>query len=315
MCCRTNAARLAKIETKCYVETVDAVSGLDFKCLIVIGLMSKFILLAVSAVFFGFTHTNLFAEDAVIETLGAARAKYSDASEKARGKLNQSLERAARIAQRDGDLKLLEKIGQEQTALTASWQLPKSVNTKRFIMQMATAQSRMQKAYTDAVAELTKVGKLDRAKEIQAELDEFLTRTLGPTDDAVSFQGKEYKVFDQNLTWDAARVECERRGGRLVEISSLEENQFILNLAQRAKLESVWLGATDQDKEGGWEWLSGQPMNFIKWGPGQPNNRRNAEHYLLMITHLNNRPEQIGVWADQPMTPTQHTPGFACVWE
>lgn len=39
---------------------------------------------------------------------------------------------------------------------------------------------------------------------------------------------------------------------------------------------SIWMGATDENVEGNWEWLDGTPWSWTNWGPGEPNNDPNA---------------------------------------
>ena len=43
---------------------------------------------------------------------------------------------------------------------------------------------------------------------------------------------------------------------------------------------NVWLGATDLHSEGNWSWLDQTPMDYVRWGPGQPNNRGVGQHCM-----------------------------------
>jgi hypothetical protein len=102
-------------------------------------------------------------------------------------------------------------------------------------------------------------------------------------------------------------------GGHLAIIGSREENDFVMNLAlqgitRRGPLDGVWLGATDEHKEGAWEWVDGTNFFFTLWGPGQPNNKQNQEHYLLLFLPKNE-------WSGQPNESTQHVAYFVCEWD
>jgi WD40 repeat protein len=73
-------------------------------------------------------------------------------------------------------------------------------------------------------------------------------------------------------------------------------------------MDGVWIGATDEQKEGEWKWIDGKPLAFTKWGPGQPNNKQNEEHYLMLFLAQRE-------WSDQPDRSSQHTTYFVCEWD
>ncbi|HVX60946.1 MAG TPA: family 16 glycoside hydrolase, partial [Pirellulales bacterium] len=134
--------------------------------------------------------------------------------------------------------------------------------------------------------------------------------------DASCFNGRFYKVFPDKLTWDEARTQCNQMGGRLVVIKSQAENSFVTQLASEAKVDGVWLGATDRAKEGQWEWGDGASVQYNCWDTGQPNNMRRVEHYAVLLVR------KAGKWWDYPNDPTEHLditgpakPGFICEWQ
>jgi len=134
-----------------------------------------------------------------------------------------------------------------------------------------------------------------------------------PPEDATVFNVHAYKFFPNVLTWHEAKGRCEELGGHLPIIDSDAENSFVAELAKKsiaapAPMDGVWIGATDEQKEGDWKWIDGKPLAFTKWGPGQPNNKQNEEHYLML--YLAERE-----WSDQPARSTQHKTYFICEWE
>ena len=51
--------------------------------------------------------------------------------------------------------------------------------------------------------------------------------------------------------------------------------------------------------------IDGKSFEFNEWGPGQPNNKENNEHYLMLYLAGGN-------WSDQPAKSEQHTVYFVC---
>ncbi|MBS0260612.1 MAG: DUF1080 domain-containing protein, partial [Planctomycetes bacterium] len=131
---------------------------------------------------------------------------------------------------------------------------------------------------------------------------------------ATKFGGRWYKVFDDSLSWDAARRNCEKLGGRLAASRSYEDNVYLVNLAEARKLDAVWLGGTDEVQERKWVWADGSPIVWTNWDDGQPNNDGpGGEHYLLLLVSKSR-----GRWWDQPST-AQRTMlkkvGYVCEWD
>lgn len=129
----------------------------------------------------------------------------------------------------------------------------------------------------------------------------------------VSAFGKHvYKFFPQVLTWHQAKARCAEYGGSLALVTSQAEHDFVTALAKQEIPQlgnhGVWLGATDEQKEGEWHWIDGSALEFTAWGPQQPNNKGNSEHYLMLYLAESQ-------WSDQPDTSVQHTTYFVCEWD
>jgi hypothetical protein len=100
---------------------------------------------------------------------------------------------------------------------------------------------------------------------------------------AVSFDGHCYELVSEPATWNAARADCDGRGGYLVTISSegrteaefLAENTFVWELGGGGER---WIGANDGKSVGEagdgtpYGWITGEEMTFDNWNEGQPNN-------------------------------------------
>lgn len=92
--------------------------------------------------------------------------------------------------------------------------------------------------------------------------------------DAVAFQGNYYKVYDQVVTWEEARIECERLGGHLCTIMSKEENNCVKELVSKAigtppsRWYGAWIGCYGDQTQ--WYWVNGAKVSYTSWTPGQP---------------------------------------------
>ncbi|KAK7496496.1 hypothetical protein BaRGS_00012148 [Batillaria attramentaria] len=87
-------------------------------------------------------------------------------------------------------------------------------------------------------------------------------------------------VTDDVNTWRAARADCRRRGGDLISITSHREQTQLQAMASSSVVVlnadswgGLWIGTSDNTKEGGWEWSDGSPFRYINWDAGQPDNR------------------------------------------
>ena len=139
-------------------------------------------------------------------------------------------------------------------------------------------------------------------------------RTPEIPSDAARFKGKRYKVYAEKLTWRRAHAKCVELGGHLVAIETRDENEFVTELAAKAKLDSVWIGANDEEKEGHWVWTTGQPLTYSYWCGDQPNNWKGNENYAQMFVkpNYNNWKNLPGQWND---IPDVDQPGFICEWD
>ncbi len=117
----------------------------------------------------------------------------------------------------------------------------------------------------------------------------------------------QYQFFDMSLSWQDARDDCAARGGYLATIQDAAEDQF---LYQRISPRSYWLGATDENEEGIWTWVTGEPWMYTNWAEGQPDNEivddSSGENYLAYLW-----PESPSQWSDVPNASRAHV----CEWE
>ncbi len=201
---------------------------------------------------------------------------------------------------------LIEKLADweaEQKAI-----LQKNVDAKRSeVMALLTRQ----------LQEVTAAGNLDAAMAIQNEIKRLDPAPTNPYPGSTAFNGHFYKLLPEVSTWHEAQKLCEEMGGQLAMPASAEENEFLIEMARAAKLKALWLGATDEKREGVWVW-NGSKIEYSNWDTkeGQPNNAKGVEHYPVIISFATGR------WWDFPSYPLAHpdltgkkVPSAICQWK
>ena len=102
------------------------------------------------------------------------------------------------------------------------------------------------------------------------------------------------------MTWFEAKDHCKRKGAKLVEIDSEEENRALAekinNRGYTDKNMNFWIGLSDVDNEGVWKLASDNSIaTYLNWGDGQPNNGGGNEDCARLRM---GRPEWKEKWSD-----------------
>ncbi|XP_056001048.1 perlucin-like protein isoform X2 [Ostrea edulis] len=123
--------------------------------------------------------------------------------------------------------------------------------------------------------------------ELNKEIQE-LKRRMGCPKNWVLYNNSCYKLFLSKESWSDAQVRCSSYGAVLAEITTAEENAFIVNtMLHNASTISVgvWAGGTDARKEGEWIWWStNTTMSFINWRDNQPDNWYTTGEHCLELS-------------------------------
>ncbi|XP_056001049.1 perlucin-like protein isoform X3 [Ostrea edulis] len=139
----------------------------------------------------------------------------------------------------------------------------------------------LRKALSDGENLQTQVTQLN--KEIQV-----LKRWMSCPKNWVLYNNSCYKLFLSKESWSDAQVRCSSYGAVLAEITTAEENAFIVNtMLHNASTISVgvWAGGTDARKEGEWIWWStNTTMSFINWRDNQPDNWYTTGEHCLELS-------------------------------
>lgn len=119
--------------------------------------------------------------------------------------------------------------------------------------------------------------------------------------------GHVYQRIDTTLTWSDARSYCEAFNGYLATITSSAEDLFVysnLGIAQ-----NIWLGGTDENAEGQWSWITGEPWSYTNWSPNQPDDGGAGRDYLVYWQPYP------GQWADAGLPDWDRVLPFICEWD
>lgn len=107
--------------------------------------------------------------------------------------------------------------------------------------------------------------------------------------------GNAYRVVDSHVDWNTARAEAEAtlfqgKPGHLVTIGDQAELDWLLSNLEFSR---PWIGFFHDTNDpnysepfSGWAWVTGEPLGFFNWAPGEPNNNNGsggAEDYAEMF--------------------------------
>jgi hypothetical protein len=132
------------------------------------------------------------------------------------------------------------------------------------------------------------------------------TGGTGPT--GAMFQGKTYVLTSAAEDWLSAEAEAVSKGGHLAAVTSQAEQDFLTATFCSAAT-PFWIGGSNVNGTGQYQWTTGDPFVFTAWSPGEPNNSGGVEHYTAMNWHFAEGNGPAGLWNDAPEPGTTGYPG------
>ncbi len=73
-------------------------------------------------------------------------------------------------------------------------------------------------------------------------------------------------------TWQDGEAYAQSLGGHLVTINDPAEDAWVYaNFLVPDPNRNPYMGLNDADENGTWTWISGEPVNYLNWAPGEPN--------------------------------------------
>jgi len=106
--------------------------------------------------------------------------------------------------------------------------------------------------------------------------------------DSPAVEGRCYTVFERKTSWSKAHDRCAKSGGTLATISTPSQQTVLASVLGGCR--NTWIGLSDHDEEGHWQWADGSRTGFRNWAVGEPNNKGNEDYVLFR--------QSDGRWAD-----------------
>ncbi len=133
-----------------------------------------------------------------------------------------------------------------------------------------------------------------------------------------------YELFKEALTWEEATERCQQMGGHLATITSQDEMDLLIQMAETEGVSYVWLGGyTSYDSTGNvfGHWVTGEEFSFQVWSKDEPSrvDLDGVEEWYIMLWNI---PDLGGwTWNDQRNDPVSvsgamaEKMGFICEFE
>ncbi|XP_056591964.1 CD209 antigen-like protein C isoform X2 [Triplophysa dalaica] len=115
---------------------------------------------------------------------------------------------------------------------------------------------------------LTKYSKIKKDRDLINEQIHKLWKILNVTDKWLYRQPSFYFISSETKSWSESRRYCTQRGADLIIINNKEEQEFAVKATSDY---GVWIGLSDSDVEGTWNWVDGSTLTSGFWRSGEPN--------------------------------------------
>jgi uncharacterized protein (TIGR03437 family) len=122
----------------------------------------------------------------------------------------------------------------------------------------------------------------------------FVAPCVAEIVDQAVFNGNTYYLLSNN-DFQTLENEAVSLGGHLTSVNSQDEQDFIWN-QWGGEEQALCIGFTDEAEEGTFVWVSGEPVVYTNWSPGEPNNFMGIEHFTVMAGFQ----DPNGRWNDIP---------------
>ncbi len=108
-----------------------------------------------------------------------------------------------------------------------------------------------------------------------------------------SFGGSTYFLTDGAVSITQARAIADDLGGDVVSINSEDEQVWLNSVV--GFTERLWIGLSDEDVEGAFEWDSGEIFDYSYWAANEPNDSAGEDYVWMNWDQTNGR------WNDVPL--------------
>lgn len=106
---------------------------------------------------------------------------------------------------------------------------------------------------------------------------------------AKTSHNSRYEVIKADISWEEANRACIERGGHLATITSRDEEQKIIAVAEKSGISKLWIGGYTTNNQYGQavgHWVMGEPFTYQNWfsenEPSRFDSDNEAEFYLML---------------------------------
>lgn len=115
--------------------------------------------------------------------------------------------------------------------------------------------------YRKTLTDATKSGDLDSAMVLKERLQVAESKSRPKPKGLIRFEGHDYALIEDTVTWHVAKRRCEEMGGHLATFESIEEQVFVYTAA-KAGNKPVWIGVSNEEDLTEWTWITGAKATF-----------------------------------------------------
>ncbi len=130
----------------------------------------------------------------------------------------------------------------------------------------------------------------------------------------VAVSDSRYEIFIEDISWEEANQKCQERGGHLITITSQDEMDQAIKLAEATKATHVWIGGYTSYDESGQvfaHWITGEEFAYSAWCEGEPSRQDldGVDEWYLMLWNI----KKLGGWSwnDQRNNPVADYPNLS----
>lgn len=106
-----------------------------------------------------------------------------------------------------------------------------------------------------------------------------------------------YCVSPVALPWHPARDAAKKMGGYLATLTDAKEVEWVV--ATFGEQTEFWIGLNDEQENRKWVWVNGEKFEFANWAPGEPDNYRKNQHFVVINSIVPDRNQlEPGRWKD-----------------
>ncbi len=87
----------------------------------------------------------------------------------------------------------------------------------------------------------------------------------------------KYRFVKESVPWDTAHQRAEEMGGKLACLETREEHDYVSS--RMPNWTTAWVGLTDVNREGKWQWINGKSLNPRALGYLETGNALNSRDY------------------------------------